>query len=175
MPNIVIMAPRNKKEFIDMLNYSAALKRPCAIRYPKGTAREGDSAPIEFGKSEIVTNNNSDAAIVSVGDAFDIAGKICGDLNMDLVNARFIKPLDIDILKKYKRIYVIENAVKTGGYYSRALTAANDLNLPVKTAGFGYPDSFIEHGACEALQKKYGLDADTLREKIRSYDKKYSS
>ena len=175
MPNIVIMAPRNKNEFIDMLKFATKLKRPCAVRYPKGAARGGDSAPLEFGKSETVLDNGASGAIVSVGDAFDIAEKISGELNMDLVNARFIKPLDIDILKKYKRIFVNEPAVKTGGYYSQLLTAANDLNLPVKIAGFGFPDCFIEHGSCEELQKKYGLDAESLLEKIRGYDKKYSS
>jgi 1-deoxy-D-xylulose-5-phosphate synthase len=168
IPNMVIMAPRNKNEFIDMMSLATTLKSPSAIRYPKGVAPIGplDSPPVFFGKSELAADNKSDLAIISVGDAFETAEKINEEIHIDLINARFVKPFDIDIIKKYKKVFIIENAAKTGGYFSLISTAANDYNLPVKVFGFGYPDSFIEHGSRESLQKKYGLDADSLREKI---------
>ena len=179
IPNMTVMAPKNKWELADMLRFAIQYPGPIAVRYPRGTAYTGLEefrAPIEYGKSEVIQKGEG-VALLSVGHMIETARKVCDSLRergiqSTLVNSRFVKPVDEELLEKLSgshTLYVtIEENVLTGGYGAQVLACVEKKRLPVQTESFGIPDEYVEHGNVDVLRKEVMLDADTITERILS-------
>ncbi|WHE08044.1 1-deoxy-D-xylulose-5-phosphate synthase [Thermoanaerobacterium thermosaccharolyticum] len=177
IPNMTIMAPKDANEFVEMIKLSSMMQGPCAIRYPKGNAGDYDAkrkVSFKIGKAEVI-QEGSNVAIFALGrmvnvaiDAIDKLQK--NSVNPYLVNLRFAKPLDVEtilkISEKVDYIFTVEDNVIVGGVGSAILELLSDNNIYKKFYRFGFPDKFIEHGDVGSLFKKYGLDSDSLAEKI---------
>lgn len=179
IPNMTVMAPKNKWELADMLRFAIQYPGPIAVRYPRGTAYTGLEefrAPIEYGKSEVIQKGEG-VALLSVGHMIETARKVCDSLRergiqSTLVNSRFVKPVDEELLEKLSgshTLYVtIEENVLAGGYGAQVLACVEQKRLPVQTESFGIPDEYVEHGNVDVLRKEVMLDADTITERILS-------
>ncbi len=180
IPNLVIMAPRDGFELEAMLEVAVTLKRPVAIRYPKGDCQSHLSGSsfhkIELGKSELLREGN-DIAIFAIGNMVSIAIKVADLLSPDgiqatVVNSRFVKPLDKDIIedvtRRIKRVVTLEEGIARGGFGSAILEFFERENIKgVKVERIGLPDHFIAHGKREELLKEYHLTADEICETIK--------
>ncbi len=182
VPGLTVMAPKNRAEFEKMLDYAVNdYDMPIAIRYPRGSAYEGLSefdADIEYGKSEIIYRN-SGVLLLAAGSMVETAKSVYDELtangiNASLVNMRFIKPMDTDMLEsmlpEHDIVVTLEENVISGGLSEQvaAYMQWNDITCK-KCIPVALPDSFIEHGAPDILKEKYGLDAKTIVQMIRSH------
>ncbi|MGN0374318.1 MAG: 1-deoxy-D-xylulose-5-phosphate synthase [Butyrivibrio sp.] len=177
IPNMTVMAPKNRFEFKSMIDYSVNFDGPLAIRIPKGKASEvysDNMAPIEYGKSEILIKG-SKVAVIAVGSCVETANEL-EDILVDngfdptIVNARFVKPVDEELIKKlavdHELIVTIEENVLNGGYGMNVLHYVNNNNIDVKVLTEALPDCFIEHGESGELKQIYGLSALKISEDI---------
>ncbi|HPL98529.1 MAG TPA: 1-deoxy-D-xylulose-5-phosphate synthase [Bacillota bacterium] len=172
IPNIRIMSPKDGNELSEMLKMALSLEGPTAIRYPRGKAKKFEFAhvPLELGKSEVLTEGE-DGVIISEGNMVSIALEVCEKLkkagrNFTLVNARFIKPLDEELLvglsKKHKLIYTLEDNVVSGGFGSSILELLSRLRADVDVRIIGFDDSFIPHGEKEELYSLKKIDSESV-------------
>ncbi|HZJ76399.1 MAG TPA: 1-deoxy-D-xylulose-5-phosphate synthase [Oscillospiraceae bacterium] len=180
IPNLVFMAPGNGLELQEMIKFAMKYNGPIAIRYPRGTAQIENNkldVPIEFGKGEIVYKSGNDALIIALGATNRIALEICKELKKDnisttLINPRFIKPIDKDLIinltKKHKRIYTIEDNAKIGGFGNQVQALLNDYKIFKKIKTFAFPDQFIGHGDIDVLYKSLNLAKDDIIKKIKN-------
>ena len=147
-----------------------------AIRYPRGNAREYelDAVPIEYGKSELILEGQ-DGAIISEGNMLSKALEACSRLKQagkefTLVNARFVKPLDEELLlrlsEKFGRIYTLEDNVVSGGFGSSILEFYSRNGVDTEVRLLGYDDSFIPHGEKEELYLLKKMDGKSIYDKI---------
>lgn len=179
IPNMVCMAPKDKEELEDMLEFSSGLSSPASIRYPKGQAYSLDCRePVELGRSQVISQGR-DACVIALGSMVKTAVE-CRDLlekdgiSIGLVNARFIKPLDEELLKeladKFELIVTVEEGSLDCGFGSAVLEFYEKANLSdkVKVVRIGFPDEFIPAGSREKLFDIYGLQAPFLVNKIKS-------
>ncbi len=173
IPNLTFMAPSTPDELKEMLEFALTLNGPVAIRYPKGSASIPTTlrTPIEIGTAEVL-RAGKDLAILSVGCMAQISLEIASLLSKKkvdsmVVNARFIKPIDSDLLAKIcsqiKRIVTIEEGVLEGGFGSSILEFIEKAHFTsLKVRRIGLPDRFIEHGRRTELFSKYNLTPDAL-------------
>lgn len=172
IPNIRIMSPKDGNELSEMLKMALSLEGPTAIRYPRGKAKKFEfaHAPLELGKSEVLTEGE-DGVIISEGNMVSTALEVCEKLkkagrNFTLVNARFIKPLDEELLvglsKKHKLIYTLEDNVVSGGFGSSILELLSRLRADVDVRIIGFDDSFIPHGEKEELYSLKKIDSERV-------------
>jgi len=192
MPNMVVMAPKNKKEFKAMIEFACNHDGPVALRYPRGSASmvygKADNL-IELGKGEIL-EQGKDVALVCLGSMMDNVSDLYTMLKAEgygptLINARFAKPFDMDIaemLSEYKYVFTFEDNEITAGFGARVLEAFSQIGaFPEHFHKFGFPDEFIPQGSREELFDKYGLSAAKMLETImkitegNSYVRRYSS
>ena len=173
VPNLVIMAPKDTRELEEMLEFSFQLDKPVALRYPKGSSVTLNlkNLPIELGKAEIL-KEGSDFIVFALGSmvmpAYEALNLLAKEgLSGTLVNARFVKPLDNQLLKKIcfgsKRIFTVEEGIIDAGFGS-AISEA--VGMPV--IRLGLPCEFIAHGKREILLDKYGLTAEKIASTIKS-------
>ncbi len=175
IPNMNIMAPKNFEEFKMMLQYAINLGKPVAIRYPRGgesSYKFNKSNKIELGKCELIKKGNQ-LTIVALGKMVSYACLVAEMLEQDgisaeVINARFVKPLDMTMinksLSKTNTLVTIEdNSIKSG----LGETIKAQLNKCCKIINFAYPDQFIKHGSIDDLEKKYGLDVDSMYKEIK--------
>lgn len=180
IPNLTVMAPKNQFELEEMLRYALQLKGPVAIRYPKGDAYFGlqdCQAPIEHGKSEIL-RDGSEVAVLAIGSMVKTGLEVVEILknegrNATLVNVRFISPIDIGLLEKlsktHKLLVTLEENVKNGGYGQKvAQFLCEEQKQDTQLISIAVPDQFIEHGSVSELHKRFGLDTESILEKIRA-------
>ena len=172
-PNMVLMAPADQTEVSPMLDFALQYAGPTGIRYPKTTARnfERPSQPIELGKSETI-QWGTDGAIIACGamleQALDAAAKLRQmDIEVAVINARFIKPLDEAMLEQVFRecrfVVTIEEGAVMGGFGSAVMETVCRKGLEMKpTRLLGIPDQFVEHGEREDLLANLGLDAEGI-------------
>ena len=173
IPNLTIMAPKNFKELEDMLEFATKLNKPVVIRYPRGGEGKNvfkENTKIEYGKSEILQEGN-DISILAIGKMVDRAIDVCNKLkedniNAEVINIRFLKPLDketiINSVKKTKNCITIEDNILLGGLASNVKELLIDNKIDVNIKTFGYPNKFIKHGSVEDIEKKYGLDTESI-------------
>ena len=173
IPNLTIMAPKNFKELEDMLEFATKLNKPIVIRYPRGGEGRNifkENSKIEYGKAEILQEGN-DISILAIGKMVDRAIDVCNKLkedniNAEVINIRFLKPLDketiINSVKKTKNCITIEDNILLGGLASNVKELLLDNKLDVNIKTFGYPNKFIKHGSVENIEKKYGLDTESI-------------
>ena len=175
LPNMVVMAPKDENELARMLTTSLAHKGPIAIRYPRGTVEgvkiEDYDLPVTIGKGEVLQKGN-DVLILAIGQSVSealIAHVILAekDISATVVNCRFVKPLDAELIgtlaRKIPRIVTVEENVRQGGFGSAVMECLCDQRIP----GFlieriGIPDTFVEHGPQKMLRSKYGIDASNI-------------
>lgn len=177
MPNMTLMAPKNKWELSDMIKFAVDFDGPVAVRYPRGQAYDGLKdfrAPIEYGRSEIIYKE-SDIALFAVGSMVKTAEEVRDYLkekgyNCSLVNVRFVKPFDREAIRELsaysKLIVTMEENVITGGFGQQVLEYVNDTNIDCRVMCVAVPDRFIEHGSVDELKKDAGIDAKSVTGRI---------
>lgn len=177
IPNMTVMAPKNKWELSDMMKFALKLDSPSSIRYPRGEAYAGLEEyrrPIELGKSEIIYEEEG-IALFAIGSMVKTAVEVRRMLkekgySCSLINARFVKPIDeeaIDLIAKdHKLIVTLEENVLSGGYGEKVNDYIEKKRLNVNTINISLPDDYIEHGNVDILKKETGIDADTIVNRI---------
>ena len=182
MPNMTIMAPKNKWELSDMIKFAIKFEGPIAIRYPRGTAWDGFSdrrARIETGKAEKLLDGR-DVALLAAGsmvETGEMVEKILKENNIScsLINVRFIKPVDREmILSEAERcplLVTMEENVFSGGFGEKVLDIINKNRRNEKInntriLNFSIPDKYVEHGNPEVLKKELGIDANTIADVV---------
>ena len=184
MPGMTVMAPKNGPELKEMLAFALREERgPVAIRYPRGTAYTGLSeyqAPIVYGKWEQIYKGE-DVALIACGSMVETACGVRGLLlqhrrSCSLINARFIRPLDEEMLvalaRRHSVFAVLEDNIKTGGLGEQIAEAILRLHLPVSLELFAVPDRFVEHGSVTELKEALGLDAESIAHRLLSGETK---
>jgi len=177
IPNMVVMAPADENECRQMLYTGTTLSSPSVIRYPRGTgpgaAVAAEMTALPVGKAQLRREGRSGLAILAFGALVDSAQKIAERLDATLVNMRFVKPLDenmvISIAERHQAIITIEeNAVMGGaGAGVGELLAERGLLLPLHHIGI--PDLFIEHGSRDTCLASAGLDLAGLSANVEAW------
>lgn len=178
IPNMTVMAPKNKWELSDMMKFAVQYQGPIAIRYPRGEAYDGLEEyrePICKGRSEVLFEGK-DIALLAVGSMVKTGVQVRELLLKDgetptLVNARFVKPLDEKLLsrlaQKHKLFVTMEENVAAGGFGSQVADYMRKMHPEVRVLTIALPDSFIEHGNPEKLKEKAGIDGVSVYRKIK--------
>ena len=178
IPNMHIMAPKNKWELSDMLKFAVRFDGPIAIRYPRGTAcdlMKEYRAPIEYGKAELL-QTGKDVAILAVGSMVETALKVkelleADGMNPTLVNARFVKPIDTEmidrLMENHSVIVTMEENVLCGGFGEKVLTYIQDKNRKIQVLPIALPDAYVEQGNVDLLKKELGMDTETIAGRIK--------
>jgi len=181
VPNIVQMAPTNEDELADMMYTAMLHPGPSAIRYPRGTgpgARVKEHAQaLEIGRAEVVRDGD-EFVILGLGAMLPMANELALALEAQghtaaVINPRFIKPLDRQLITSYARravaVMSIEDHVLMGGFGSAVLEALSEAGIETPVIRIGWPDRFIEHGKVDALRARYGLSVEAALEKLAPY------
>ena len=175
MPNMIVMAPKDENELRDMLKTAVDADRPVSIRYPRGkgtgVAREGEPRNIQIGRGEIL-HEGGDLAIVAIGSTVHPALAAAEDLQREgvramVVNARFVKPLDDDLICRAalccRRLITVEENVLMGGFGSAVLEMLQEKGIrDTQVIRLGIPDEFVEHASQAELRKIYGIDREGI-------------
>ena len=176
IPNMVIMAPSDEAMAWKMFNSGYEYPGPVAIRYPRGIGTgvsfEKTEDTIEIGKSKtVLTSDNQEVIILFFGNLFDSAIQAGKEMNARVVDMRFIKPIDEELIQEisddYKLIVTIEDNVIAGGAGSAVNEMLLKINTNSKILNIGLPDEFIEHGDQEQQKVINGLDGEGITKSIR--------
>ena len=179
IPGLVHMQPKDENEFVDMLHTMAAYDAgPSAIRYPRGPIR---STPVkeqrqllEIGKAEVVADG-ADVALIGLGTMFEMAERTkemleAQGLSVALINPRFIKPLDTEVLETYARkcrvLCTFEDHVMLNGFGAAVIDHLHDAGIHTPVERIAWPDEFIEHGKPDTLHELHGLTAEVAVSKV---------
>ncbi|MBR2275162.1 MAG: 1-deoxy-D-xylulose-5-phosphate synthase [Lachnospiraceae bacterium] len=180
IPNMSILAPKNKWELSDMMKFAVAFDGPIAIRYPRGEAYDGlkeKRAPIEYGKSELICGG-SEIALFALGSMVKTAEAVKERLapfgiDCTIVNARFAKPFDIkmlsDLQADHRLLVTMEENVKIGGFGEQVREYIDENGIDLEVINIALPDDYVEHGNVELLKKETGIDVDSIVAKLRYY------
>lgn len=182
MPNITIMAPKDENELQHMLYTAFQLNAPVALRYPRGSGTgvklDMELSTLPIGKAEEIKTGN-DVVFFAVGAMVEVAKQASEYLSYvgidaGVVNARFIKPLDSEMLRdianRTRYIVTVEDHVLAGGFGSAVLEYLNDCGAnEVKVLRLGFPDKFIEQGTRKTLLDKYTLSGETVAKKVSDF------
>lgn len=175
VPNLTIMAPKDFKELEDMLKFAVELKKPVIIRYPRGgednNIKFEKHEKIELGRAEVLkeSQDNNAVTIIAIGKMVARAIKKANQLKKEqgieaeVINARFLKPLDsttiIKSIQKTKKVITIEDGTVINGLATAVKELIVDNNLQnVKFKAYAYPDKFIQHGTVDELEEIYGFN-----------------
>ena len=172
IPNLVFMSPKDGAELKQMLEFAIKYQGPSAIRYPRGKVPDNliTDSEVTMGSGEIL-REGTDIALIATGSCVIPALKAAIKLERDgikaaVVNARFIKPLDkeliLTIASRISKIVTVEEGCLQGGFGSSILECLNDSGIAVKVRRLGIPDRFVEQGAPDRLRAKYGLDDEGI-------------
>lgn len=174
IPNMTVIAPKNRYELTKAMEFAMKFDGPIAIKYSRGDAFYGlkeQLEPIEYGKSELIFEGEK-VALIGVGNMVEVATGVYETLqskgiDITLVNARFVKPLDEEMLtelaKLHSVIVTLEEHVFQGGY-GQAVSAfyMNSGFKDIEMINFAIEDTFVEHGSVDALRAKLGIDVDSV-------------
>lgn len=178
VPNMHIMAPKNKWELSDMMKFAVDFGAPIAIRYPRGEAFAGLKeyrAPIELGKSELLYAEG-EICLLAVGSMVKTALEVQERLKAlgykcSVVNARFVKPIDEEAVRwaseNHKLVVSMEENVASGGYGEKVRAYMATIEEHAAFMQVAIPDEYVEHGNVELLKKAIGIDAETIVERIK--------
>ena len=168
IPNMTVMAPKNAWELSKMLELSAYMAGPCAIRYPRGGAYQGleeFQSPVQYGKSEILYRGEK-TAILSVGSMTEVCEQVYREMkakgeNPTFVNARFVKPLDTGLLdelaKDHSLFVTVEENVKSGGFGEHVAAYMEACHPETRVLPIAIWNRFVDHGEVDSLRAKIGL------------------
>jgi len=176
VPNMVVMAPADENECRRMLTTAYELDQPSAVRYPRGsgpgveTEKALNTLPV--GKGEVRRRGKS-VALLAFGALVPAAAEVAEALNATLVNMRFVKPLDIDLIREmadtHAHLVTIEDNVVAGGAGSGVNEVLAELGLSTPMLNIGLPDDFCDHGSREEVLADIGLDAAGMEHRIREW------
>lgn len=173
IPNMHIMAPKNKWELSDMLKFAVSFAGPIALRYPRGEAYDGlreYREPIRFGKAEWIYHEK-DIALIAVGSMVKTALTVREELiakgfACSIANARFVKPVDTEMLdeaaRSHRLIVTLEENVASGGFGEKVRDYLDENCPGVRLLTIHIPDEYVEHGNVEILRQEVGIDANTI-------------
>ncbi|WP_294152736.1 1-deoxy-D-xylulose-5-phosphate synthase [uncultured Selenomonas sp.] len=183
LPGMTVMAPKNEAELRDMLKTALALGGPVAVRYPRGAA-VGVKIPeamtmLPLGKAEVLRNKGS-IALLAIGSMVQAAEKAADLLAEEgiavrVVNMRFVKPLDTELLLSLARdpeirgLVTLEENMLAGGFGSAVLEALSDAGVLLPVRRFGIGDTFVEQGTREELLELCGLTAPQVAEGVKTF------
>lgn len=179
IPNMTVMAPKNKWELSDMMKFALSFGRPVAIRYPRSEAYSGLEefrAPIEYGKSELLYAEG-EICLMAIGSMVKTAEEVrnilkAKGLKCSLVNARFVKPVDEESVRwaadNHRIIVTMEENVLCGGYGEkvRSMFDSLDIETDAKMINISLPDEYVEHGNIDILKKELKIDAEGIVDTI---------
>ena len=179
IPHMTVLSPKNDWELGEMLDFAVnEWDGPIAVRYPRGTAETGFAEyrkPIAYGKTELIEDGEK-IAILAEGHMLKAAAEAAerlkaGGYQPMLVNMRFIKPLDEEMLllaaEKCSLVVTVEDNVKMGGFGSKVLEFYGEKGIKTDVLNLGFPDRYIEQGTQNQLFERYGLDAVGIYESIK--------
>lgn len=177
IPDMTVMAPKNKWELSDMMKYAVSFGAPIAVRYPRGTAYDELKefrAPIEYGRSELI-KSGSKVALFALGSQVANAMAVVKELgrvgiDATVVNSRFAKPIDTDMIEKlafsHELIVTMEENVGSGGMGEKVSEYISDHKLPADVMRVCIPDRFVEHGKVDQLWESIGMDPKSIAARI---------
>ena len=181
VPNIVQMAPTDEDELADMMYTAMLHPGPSAIRYPRGTgpgaAVKEHPRALEIGRAEVVRDGD-DFAILGLGAMLPMAKELAHALETQgctaaVINPRFIKPLDRELIARYARravaLVTMEDHALMGGFGSAVLETLSEAGIETPVIRIGWPDRFIEHGKVDQLRARHGLSVEAALEKLAPY------
>ena len=173
IPNMTVLAPKNKWELSDMIKFAVDFGAPIAVRYPRGEAYDGLKdyrEPIRYGKGEWICRE-SEIALFALGSMVKTVEAVREELKAEgyacsLINARFAKPLDEKMLEEvtegHSLIVTLEENVITGGFGEHVTEYYNRSGRPIRILNIAIPDEYVEHGNVEILRREVGIDKDTI-------------
>lgn len=180
IPNMTVMAPKNKWELSDMMKFAVEFGAPIAVRYPRGQAYDGLEefrTPIEYGKAEMLYDDkDAEVCLVAIGSMVETAEDVRKNLieqgiHCSICNARFAKPIDGDMMltiaDSHKYIVTMEENVATGGLGEK-IRAVLDGKRDVTLMSVSLPDTYIEHGNVAKLKSILGIDTTSIVQKIKT-------
>ena len=183
LPGMTVMAPKDEAELRDMLKTALALGGPAAVRYPRGAA-VGVPLPaamttLPLGKAEVLRGEGA-VALLAIGSMVPIAETAADLLAADgiavrVVNMRFVKPLDTELLlelardPKVRGLVTLEENMLAGGFGSAVLEALSDAGVPMPVRRFGIGDTFVEQGTREELLGLCGLTAPQVADGVKTF------
>ncbi|MDO5415956.1 MAG: 1-deoxy-D-xylulose-5-phosphate synthase [Lachnospiraceae bacterium] len=177
IPNMTVMAPKNRWELEDMLEFAVNLGKPVAVRYPRGEAYRGlkeFSAPIQYGKGELLYDDSpygAKIALLAVGSMVSTAEHIREklaeqDIRCSLANGRFVKPFDRELAdrlaKTHSVIVTLEENVLQGGFGLEVTAYIHEKYPEVQVHQVALPDAYVEHGNVSILRSGLGIDSDSV-------------
>ncbi len=175
IPNITIMVPKDENELQHMLYTATFINGPSCLRYPRGNGigvgLDSEFRKLEVGKGEILRKGN-DLLILGVGPILYDAISAVEEhkCNPTIINARFVKPLDEELILKYakkiKNIITLEEATLNGGFGSAILELLQNKGIKANVKRIGIPDEFIEHGKPDIQKKIAGVDKESIKNAI---------
>jgi 1-deoxy-D-xylulose-5-phosphate synthase len=177
MPNMTIIAPKDIRELKDAMKFAEQHNGPVAIRFPKGVAYAGleqENSTFEYGKSELLRQGEK-IALIAVGNIVEETVKAVDMLAGEnifptLVNARFIKPVDYEMITRisqnHEHIVVIEEGIKKGGYGESVSAFLAENNFKNKVSVMAIDDMFVEQGSIDSLRERLGIKATNIYEKV---------
>ena len=186
MPNMTVMAPKNKWELSDMMKFAIRQSGPVAIRYPRGEAYDGlenHRDPVVMGKAEVLEKGKG-VALLAVGSMVKTAEQVWLRLQKEgicatLVNMRFVKPLDTGLLdelrKEHDLIITLEENVKSGGFGEQVLGYYTQQQSKVHIQIIALEDQFIPHGSVSDLMRQQKIDVDSVECRVKNWIKEYST
>lgn len=176
IPNMHIMAPKNKWELSDMIKFAVDFGAPIAVRYPRGEAYDGLKEyrlPIAYGKSEWIYEEE-DICLIAVGSMVKAAERVRRQLKdkgyaCSLINARFVKPIDEAMIKEaravHKLLVTMEENVASGGFGEKVREFL-DRTGGGELLALTIPDDYVEHGNVELLKQEIGMDEDSVVKRV---------
>jgi len=179
IPNMNILAPKNKWELSDMLKFAVNFEGPMAIRYPRGEAYDGLEeyrAPVVYGKAEWIYEEE-EIVLFALGSMVKTAEKVRDRLKANgyrcsLINARFAKPIDTEAIEKaskhHKLIVSMEENVLSGGLGEKVSDYIDTNELNIDVLHIALPDEYVEHGNVDILKKEVGIDEESVYDAIVS-------
>lgn len=179
IPGMTVCSPKNKWELSDMLKFAVGYDGPIAVRYPRGCAYTGLQEfrqPVELGKSEWIYKEDG-VCILALGGMMEAAEKAreilkAEGIHVSLVNARFVKPLDKDMIiecaRTHSLIVTVEDNVLIGGFGSQVLECLAAEGVEKEVLCLGIPDRFIHQGSVDKLREELGLDPEGIAEAVRA-------
>lgn len=180
IPGMTVMAPKNRLEFMDMMEFANSFDGPVAIRYPRGSVSDIFSDiknEISYGKAERIYDGEG-TAILTIGASIEEGAQVYKLLkergeNPSLINARFENPIDIGLIKelenKHEKLLTIEENISAGGFGMNVLRAVNENRINLKVINAALPDEYIQHGGVNKLKEVYGFTPEAIIEKLDSY------
>jgi 1-deoxy-D-xylulose-5-phosphate synthase len=183
IPNMTLMAPKDENELQHMLKTAIMHDGPIALRYPRGNGYgvplDQDLKPLQIGKAELL-REGADGVLIALGSmvypAMDAAADLAQEgLDLTVVNARFVKPLDAALLlqlaKRFGKLITLEENMLQGGFGTAVLELLEEQGVQARVLRIGYPDQYIEQGEQHELRAMHGLDKDGIVKTVRMFFK----